>query len=734
VNRSVSIVVNTFNRADSLRVLLESFGQLDYDNFEVVVVNGPSTDTTAEVLAEFVGRIKVGSCPERNLSMSRNVGIALAAGEVVAFIDDDAYPDPHWLNELVAAYDADDVGAAGGPTFDQTGYHFQARYNAANRLAEASWTWHRNPTELFNHPDTDWFPYTMGTNSSFRRDVLLRVGGFDEEYEYYLDETDLCRRLVTAGWKVVACERGFVFHKFLSSSMRDNDRVLRDWFPVLKNHLYFGLRHGGSRYSPNQVEDAFDRFAGLQRDECERNIVKGRLTINDRARLDDEIDRARGAALAAADRPIRTRPAAWFAAQAQSFVRFPTLLPVAERLHIGLVSSEYPPGPVNGIARYTHALATGLAELGHVVRVFTRSGTHTRVDLEEGVWVHRIEVVAHERDDLAGLPPVADSGWSFSASCRTEARRVAAWRSFDVMHVPNWDSEGVAFIADAAFHTVLAVLTPLATAGAINPELFHPSTDDFKRLLEVEQWCYRNADAFLIPSDSIREQIRDGYGVELPPDRTAVVPLGIGPAPIPGLGDPTGQTVLFIGRLERRKGIDTLLEALPAIGAEFPDARFLIAGDDSIPAAGSGRTFRQLWEQSPEAATLSGRVSFLGRVTEERLAELYAEADIFVAPSRYESFGLVLLEAMRCGRPVVAGACGGMKTIVVDGVTGRLVEPGDPEALAHALRELLASPDLRAQWGRAGLARFEERFSNRAMAESSLATYKALAAFSVPTG
>src|SRR5690606_20845029 len=100
---------------------LASLRQLDHPAVEVVVVNGPSTDGTDDVLAAHRGQVKVVSCPERNLSLSRNLGIAAAAGELVAFIDDDAYPDPAWLDDLVGLFDDDEVAAAGGPVLDHTG-------------------------------------------------------------------------------------------------------------------------------------------------------------------------------------------------------------------------------------------------------------------------------------------------------------------------------------------------------------------------------------------------------------------------------------------------------------------------------------------------------------------------------------------------------------------------------------------------------------------------------------
>ena len=114
-----SVIINTYNRLPYLRRLLAGMRHLRGARFEVVVVNGPSTDGTAALLTGYQGRIKVIDCPTRNLSQSRNLGIAAAAGDIVVFIDDDALPgDSDWLARYIAAFAADTIGqlgAAGGP-------------------------------------------------------------------------------------------------------------------------------------------------------------------------------------------------------------------------------------------------------------------------------------------------------------------------------------------------------------------------------------------------------------------------------------------------------------------------------------------------------------------------------------------------------------------------------------------------------------------------------------------
>src|SRR3569832_2686096 len=108
-----SVVINTDNRLDYLKRTLSGVRFLEYPDFDVCVVAGPTPDGTREYLATLGGAIKLDFCERRNLSKSRNIGIAMADGDVVAFIDDDSVPEAEWLNDLAKAYDDDMVGGAG---------------------------------------------------------------------------------------------------------------------------------------------------------------------------------------------------------------------------------------------------------------------------------------------------------------------------------------------------------------------------------------------------------------------------------------------------------------------------------------------------------------------------------------------------------------------------------------------------------------------------------------------
>ncbi|HEX3117599.1 MAG TPA: glycosyltransferase family 2 protein, partial [Candidatus Acidoferrum sp.] len=178
----VSVVVNTYNRAASLHQTLQGLRRQNYSNFEVIVVNGPSTDDTIDVLRAHAAQIRVGTCTQRNLSISRNVGIVMARGDFIAFIDDDAVPDEDWLVDAIAAFDSDEVAGVGGFVFDHTGYELQYSYTVCDRMGNAYYNL-TVPMPDFCYPGCHRFPALLGTNSIFRRSALLEIGGFDEHYD-----------------------------------------------------------------------------------------------------------------------------------------------------------------------------------------------------------------------------------------------------------------------------------------------------------------------------------------------------------------------------------------------------------------------------------------------------------------------------------------------------------------------------------------------------------------------
>jgi glycogen synthase len=252
------------------------------------------------------------------------------------------------------------------------------------------------------------------------------------------------------------------------------------------------------------------------------------------------------------------------------------------------------------------------------------------------------------------------------------------------------------------------------------------------RLRALSREAARLADRVIATDEATREDVPRLLGVD--PARVSVIPNGIEPEEVARLtpADPAavvraarpaleGASPVFlsVGRLEGYKGFGDVLEALARLHARTAlPARWawVVAGDGPARSALESRA----------RAEMEGHAHFLGAVDRATLHALYARADVFVHAPRYEGSSLVTLEAMAHGRAVVATRAGGIPDKVVDGVTGRLVAPGDGAALSAALGELAADPARRQEMGRRGRERAATDFAWERIIERVLALYRSL--------
>jgi glycogen(starch) synthase len=701
-----SVVICTDGRLPFLKAAIRGLEALEYRDFEICVVCGPTEDGARAWLAELGGAIKIDHCPVRNLSQARNIGIAMAAGEIVVFLDDDALPEPEWLADLNAAYEAPGVVAAGGVVYDHTGLAFQARYVTIDRLGYANPNWGA-PAPQLNYPFSTEFPHLLGANCSFRRQMLLALGGFDEEYEYFLDETDLIARVNDAGGLIAQLPRAVVHHRQGPSVLRKANRVSRHWRPLIKNRIYFGLRNGARHHTPWEIlANAIAEIEDHRR-AVERSIASGELKPADRARFEEEALSGVADGLAAARAPQRKLMRATKAPP--PFHPFPTRTPPGGRLCLALVTQDYPPGQNGGIARNVFELARAWATLGHHVHVFTRTrAAPPSLDFEDGVWVHRIEPQGGAPPpDLVAPETIPQSIWDHSHAMFEEVARLDARRHVDLVYAPLWDCEPVAFLHEPRFPLVCALQTTMDFWLDSQPE--RRDDGEWMRargapVLALERWILARAPLLHANSRAIVADIARRYALALPAERLVFAPHGLSDwaQGARASGDVGGLRFLFVGRLESRKGIDTLLAAAPAVLRRFPAARLDIVGDDSI----DGGKYKVAFLAKGD---LTDRVTFHGRVEEEVLRAHYSDCDVLVAPSRYESFGLVYVEGMIFGKPVIGGRAGGGPEVIEEGVTGLTVAPGDVAGLAEAMMRL-GGAGLRRAMGQAGRRRYEERF------------------------
>jgi glycogen(starch) synthase len=292
---------------------------------------------------------------------------------------------------------------------------------------------------------------------------------------------------------------------------------------------------------------------------------------------------------------------------------------------------------------------------------------------------------------------------------------------------PLWQVEGLVTVLS---HLLPVVVRPVTAARQI-ADIHNDRDRDMQMIGNLEQALLERADFLAANSQATVKALETVY--HLPTSvPCGVIPYGIAPVPDEAVRPfniaqpPAALTVLFLGRLEKRKGILDLFGAIPRVLAEVPNVQFVIAGADNSQSDGfqtrHGMNYATWFARQHPA--LAASVHFLGAVSDETLNRLYQECDLFVAPSLYESFGLIYLEAMNYGKPVIGCTAGGIPEVVDNGVTGLLVEPETPVALAEAIVRLVRSPQELHDLGLAGRRRLLDRFSYRQMARGFAEAYR----------
>ncbi|MDB5101543.1 MAG: glycosyl transferase family 1 [Cyanobacteria bacterium RYN_339] len=384
-------------------------------------------------------------------------------------------------------------------------------------------------------------------------------------------------------------------------------------------------------------------------------------------------------------------------------------------MRICLVTREYPTlGSHGGIGTYTLNVASGLAARGHDVTVIARGEGPIAPFMDQGVHVEPVDTPDRWRLPAGnGYVGMTMRALPFAQAAATRFKALNARHAFDVVEVPEYQGWGVGVALAARCPVAVRLHTHTALVRRLNDV---PMDLDARIIARLEHATICRGDVVLANSAALAGEARQDFGFS----RIGVLPLGIDAerfAPHDphwlrqelGLG-PDTPIVLYVGRLERRKGVEALIEAFGQVRAAHPEAVLVMAGF-STDTGPNGQALLGVLRNRLEALGALDNVRFMGHVAYDALPRYYAGCDLFVAPSRYEPFGMIYLEAMACGKAVVGTSVGGVPEIIQHGRTGYLVPPDDPEALAQALRELLQYPSWRERMGEAAREHVHASFS-----------------------
>ncbi|MHC3129993.1 MAG: glycosyltransferase family 4 protein [Candidatus Bathyarchaeota archaeon] len=351
------------------------------------------------------------------------------------------------------------------------------------------------------------------------------------------------------------------------------------------------------------------------------------------------------------------------------------------------LSWEFPPRVVGGIARHCEGLAKALVQQNHEVHLFTLDfpGSPNYEEMD-GVKVYRASTEL-------GHPNFLTWVLLFNHFLAKRMADVSQSVDFDVIHVHDW----LAAFSGISFKHYLKkpmVLTVHSTEVGRAQGLHSP--DSFS-INGIEWWATYEADRVIVCSQSMKNEICGHFN--LPCDKVDVIPNAIDQTKYQtsvdrgsvrqrygvGYGE---KLILCVGRLVPQKGIEYFIRAIPSIAKRYPEAKFIIVGEGWS---------RDILEAEAQSSGHAKKIRFTGFASDQEVIDLMTSADVLVVPSVYEPFGIVALEGMATGVPVVASKVGGLSEVIEHDRTGLFVYPRSPESIAWGIDQVLSDPD-HAKW------------------------------------
>jgi len=386
-------------------------------------------------------------------------------------------------------------------------------------------------------------------------------------------------------------------------------------------------------------------------------------------------------------------------------------------MHICLISTGFPPDNGGGIGTYIYNLSHGLVKLGHKVDViYPTSASEYVCETVAGINVHRLP-----KETLPKLEHFFP-GFRWSYQVYKLIKKLHEKNKFDVIEFPNWEAPGVISQLFLNIPAVVRVHTPFfETLGLDSNQI---SFGD-KLVCYLEHLSCKKAKQLVSSTKCHAKTITTKYQMTV--DNVHILPLGVIDKNPYCLIKPRVDElckILYVSRLENRKGTLAFLQSLPLIFQQYKNIKVDIIGSDRAHAPGKQKFEPYFNDNYPN---LKGVVTFHGFVDDEKMESFYKGADLFVVPSVYESFGLIYVEAMMYGLPSITTIGGGIPEVVTDGHDGLLTKINDSKDIAQKVVLLIENKALMNQMALQARQSFEEKFEYQIMAKNTESIYQKVA-------
>jgi hypothetical protein len=312
--------------------------------------------------------------------------------------------------------------------------------------------------------------------------------------------------------------------------------------------------------------------------------------------------------------------------------------------------------------------------------------------------------------------PSQNLDWSASAYAALEQ---IGFDNLDVISAPIWEIEGLITQLASPIPVVTSLHTTYQLARPYKPDWINRpfyNNGHVQKICDAEKTMFELSKCLFANSKSIIADIEHEYRLSIN-DKCILVPHGVEDASNSEVVyNKLDSFVLFVGRKETRKGYDTALKAAIICAQYNSSIRFRFVGSvcDDVISIGA---------QSNIPSSLYNRISIEEYLPEDELNDAYRKCAIFIAPSRYESFGLVAVEAMRYSKAVIVGKSGGLAEVIENGVDGYHVDPDDSEELAKIILDLWECDDLRIKMGMAARKSYETKYTRDIMVKNAIKAY-----------
>jgi len=359
-------------------------------------------------------------------------------------------------------------------------------------------------------------------------------------------------------------------------------------------------------------------------------------------------------------------------------------------MKLAIVSREYPPDSAwGGVATGYYNLAQGLAQRGNQVHIICQAVGNPTDYVDGDVFVHRVGTNWKLYSALGRI--------NFTIYASLKLREIIRKYGVEVVEAPYWSAEG--FLYSLRKQIPLVVRSQSSAREAIETGTYSGKRElvNLKILSWVADFTAKRADRIVADSKANYDGVIDRLHIN--PGKIEVVYPATDTQrykPVPsnirdelGIGNGV-PVVLSVGRMEAKKGLHILCEAISDIVQSSPSARFILVGRDTNSAPGGGSFQRYIAEKAKDRSFIEN-LMFIDFLPEDKLIQLYSACDLFILPSLEESFGAVVIEAMACGKPVVAtrtGIASELEPLALKGL--KVVPVGDAQKLAEAAARMLS--------------------------------------------